>query len=84
MNTLKFNIEDAQRIGDDLEKAYPAIDEPFPHIDPQHVEALADEITNVVSEILQSFLHAGSERDATNEEIRPAIETLVRSWSDVS
>ena len=70
----------ADAIGDNLRLAYPPNRALF--VPAQHVEAIADEITAVVAEILQAWLDAGSERDVTFEELGPVILDHVKGWSD--
>lgn len=43
--------------------------------------AVADDLTMVVAEILQSWLDAGSEREVTEEEIGPIMRDHCRGWS---
>jgi hypothetical protein len=43
-------------------------------------EEVAEIITDVVAEILQAWLNAGSERDVTGEELGPVILEHVKGW----
>lgn len=45
------------------------------------VDAIADELTSMIAEILQAYLDAGSERDVTHEELGPAIRDHVAGWT---
>lgn len=71
-----------------LEQRFPAV--PFPDagldhpqaIPHQHVEELAEEITLIVAQIIQSWLDAGSERDVTLEELTEPIAEHLKGWSD--
>jgi hypothetical protein len=53
-------------------------------VNKEYVAAVAEGITSVISEILQAWLDAGSEREATDEEMGPVIESWVRGWSDAA
>jgi hypothetical protein len=41
----------------------------------------AGALTEVVAEVLQSYLNAGSESDAIHENLGPHIEAEVRDWA---
>jgi hypothetical protein len=72
----------ASTIGAILEKSHPRVEaEGATMIAAKDVVEIADTITLVVAQILQSWLNAGSERDNTIEELGPAIEDHVRSWA---
>jgi hypothetical protein len=74
----------SSNIGAILAKEYPAVLMPecgMPTVPVDHAEAIANDITMVVAEILQSWLDAGSERDVTLEILGPAIEDHVRYWA---
>lgn len=71
-------LDHAREIGKILEWQHPAIDRAIPD---EAVTPIADAITLVVAEIIQSWINAGSERDNTLEELGPAIEAHVRSWA---
>jgi hypothetical protein len=46
-----------------------------------NADKVAEDITLVVAEILQSWLDAGSERDVTFEDLGPAITDHVKGWA---
>lgn len=89
MNQLTSDTMDVRNlacaIGNILERNYPAV-KPGDHdraiaVPHAHVPAIADAITLVVADILQSWLDAGSERDVTLEELGPVIEGHVYGWA---
>lgn len=51
-------------------------------VDKEHVREVAEGITEVVAEILQAWLDAGSEREVTMEDLGPVIEEHVKGWSN--
>jgi len=74
----------ASQIGHHLSDVFPPVESNAGlTIDPMYVRPIADNITLVVAEILQSWLDAGSERDVTLEELGPVIEDHVRQWAVV-
>jgi len=83
MPDLNVMMARAHRIGNDLATEFPPVDRAIPA---EAVTTIADTITLIVAEILQSWIDAGSERDVTMEELGPAIEAHVRGWvySDAS
>lgn len=86
-------LDRADQIGSILEACFPAMSalEPtksreevggpglIPH---QVVTQVAETLTLVIAEILQSWLDAGSEREVTLEELGGVIEDHVRGWSN--
>lgn len=76
----------ATAIGNLLAKEYPAVAAPGANhkgfIPADGVVHVADEITLVIAEIIQSWLDAGSERDVTMEELGQSIEDHVAGWSE--
>jgi hypothetical protein len=56
---------------------------PLPSYVPyEHVDGIAAFLSNVVAELLESYLDAGSEREAIVEDIFPAVHDLVLDWTD--
>jgi len=53
----------------------------YPTIPDDRADEIADSITLVVAQILQSWLDAGSERENTVEELGDPIREHVRSWT---
>jgi hypothetical protein len=54
----------------------------YPTVPANHKDAIADYLTSVVAELVESYLDAGSERDAIAEEIFPHLLTLVNGWTE--
>jgi hypothetical protein len=72
----------ATAIGDALEREYPLeYRDSASYVPTGGADEIADTITYVVAQILQSWLNAGSERDVTMEELGPAITDHVRGWT---
>ena len=72
----------ATMIGQILEHHHPTrIDGITRGIPEEDVGEVADVITLVVAQILQSWLDAGSERDVTLEELGPHILDHVKGWT---
>lgn len=74
----------ASDIGDILERNHPRRElEPGSGfgIPKEDTDDVADTITLVVAQILQSWLDAGSERDVTMEELGDPIRTHVKGWA---
>ena len=72
--------DEASKIGEALVELYPPNTKML--VPAQHTPAIADQITYLVAEILQSYLDAGSERENTMEELGPVIEAHVKGWDD--
>lgn len=80
----KLAREPAQRIGDLLQEMFPVPDPSpvdCPCIPKEHAEVIAETLTAVIAEILQSWLDAGSERDSTMEELFDPIHAHLRGWA---
>lgn len=78
-------LDHAREIGDLIESTFPKVlllpDSSIGAVPMKHAEQVAELITDVVAEILQSFLDAGSERDVTLEELGPVIVDHVKGWA---
>jgi len=65
---------------DAMHKAWPATE---PRVVPAiYTHAIAGYLSNVVADLVESYLDAGSERDAITEEIYPHLVTLVEGWTN--
>lgn len=74
----------ATRIGDILSTQYGVVEgyDGFGAIPADKDEALAEDLTAIIAEILQAWLNAGSEREATMETLFPAMLAEVREWTN--
>jgi hypothetical protein len=68
----------ATETGTVLESAYPAVNRAIPN---EAVDSVSEHLTGFIAEVLQAWLDAGSERDATIEALYDPIRREVSSWS---
>lgn len=89
LNDLMLRL--GSEAGAALEAAYPRVsaipDEPQDEFGPgliphTGVEDVAEGLTTLISEALQCWLDAGSEREVTAEELGPQIAEHLKGWSD--
>lgn len=74
----------AQAIGNHLADVYPpAYREGYPTVPSEHLDAITEEVTLVVAEIIQAWIDAGSERDAVMEELSPHIRNELKGWTEL-
>lgn len=90
MSNASTTVDEAmQRIGHDLGETlatnYPAVQHPdnLGCVPAAHLDALTDHLLVMLAETIQSWIHAGSERDVTisDEELYIAIRNHLKEWS---
>lgn len=76
-------ISAADLVGKVIEERIPQESGSLSHgfVPDRAVEPLTDAIVTFAAELLQTYLDAGSERDVTDEDLRPTIEKHVKEWT---
>lgn len=79
-------IDAARLIGNELERTYPAVDNPdvgAPAIPAEAVEDITETLQLVIAEVIQAWIDAGSEREVTLEcePLYLALRNHLYGWS---
>lgn len=72
-----------EALGDRLTKAFPPTPEGNVYLFPkgQTLEVVTYLFTEILSELTQAYLNAGSEKDVFLEDVAPAIEAFCKNYS---
>lgn len=71
------------QLADAIRKEFPPTSlDGRPCIPSNYAANIADVLTTVVAEVVQAYIDAGSERDATFEELGPAILDHINGWTE--